>query len=410
MDTKLAMRNIWRNPRRSLLTTLAITVATILLVFMLSWQFGSYATMINTTVKMYSGHIQVQAKGFQKRRETRLVVSDPEKIAEIIDKAPGKFAYTFRGSAFSLASSKERTYGIVVYGIDPQREAKVSTLKSLIREGNYLSKDDGASALVGKLLAKNMGVKVGDEIVLLGQGRDGSVAATVVKVKGIFSFGQDDIDRNSLYIPLSYFQEVYYMGQAVHEVVLVGNSLKSVGPEKRAILSGIQRMGKGGDLVVLDWKELIPGLIDAIKMDLSSGFIFYIILIIVVAFSIMNTFLMAIFERTREFGVLISIGAAPLRLTKVLLIESSAMALIGVMTGIVAGSLITWYFQLHGIVMSGATELLQQWGLPGRMYPRLSLLSVSIGSGIVLFIVLLTALYPAFTVRKIKPVMAMKAV
>jgi len=409
IDIKMAWRNIWRNPRRSILTILAIAFASLLLVFMLSWQFGSYDTMINSSVKIHTGHVQVQAKGYQDKRAMRLVVSDPAAVGAIFDKTEGVETYTYRANAFSLVSSKERTYGAIVIGIDPVREAMVSTLGKLIRQGSYLSAGDTDQALVGKLLAKNLRVGLGDELVVLGQGRDGSIAATVVKVKGIFDSGQDEFDRSSIHIPLKYFQDVYAMYGAAHEVVAFGKSLEYVPKIKGTVMAGIENTNKKGHLVALDWMELMPGLIEAIKMDLVSGFIFYIILIVVVAFSILNTFLMVIFERTREFGVLMAMGTTPGRLTKVLLIESASMTMVGIVLGIIAGSLITWYFQVHGIVISGASELMRQYGLPERMFPQLSLLSVSIGPGVVLVITLLTALYPALKVRRLRPVEAMRA-
>ena len=409
IDTRMAWRNIWRNPRRSLLTIMAIVFATLLLVFMLSWQFGSYETMINASVKMSTGHLQVQEKGYKDKKEIRLVVSDPDEVNRILDETPGVSTYTNRASAFSLVSSKERTSGILVIGIDPAREAAVSTIAKLIREGSFLSRSDSDQALVGSLLSKNMRVVPGDELVLLGQGRDGSIAATVVSVKGVFSSGQDAFDRDTVLIPLRYFQEVYSMFGAVHEVVAIGKTLDDVAEMKESVAAGIERAGKGDELVVLDWMELMPGLIEVIKMDLVSGFIFYIILIVVVAFSILNTFLMAIFERKKEFGVLSAIGATPGRLTKLLLLESVSMTLVGIFFGIVVGSIVTWYFQRYGIVLPGASDWLKQYGLPERMFPRLSLLSVSIGSGIVLIITLLTALYPALAVRRLKPVKALKA-
>ncbi len=319
-------------------------------------------------------------------------------------------AYSFRTNAFSLVSSKERTYGAIVTGIDPVREAKVSTLEKLVHQGNYLSAGDTDQALVGKLLAKNLLVGLGDELVVLGQGRDGSIAATMVKVKGIFSSGQDEFDRSTIHIPLKYFQDVYTMYEAVHEVVVLVKSLEYVPEIKRTVAAGIENTNKKGHLVVLDWMELMPGLIQAIQMDLVSGFIFYIILIVVVAFSILNTFLMTIFERTREFGVLMALGTTPGRLTKLLLIESTTMTMVGIVIGIIGGSLITWYFQEHGIVISGASELMRQYGLAERMFPQLSVLSVVIGSGAVLVITLLTALYPALRVRRLRPVEAMMSV
>ncbi|MDO9528095.1 MAG: ABC transporter permease [Syntrophales bacterium] len=410
IDFKMAWRNIWRNPRRSILTISAIAFACLLLVFMLSWQFGSYDTMINSAVKIHTGHLQVQAKGYDDKRGIRMVVPDPAKIGGLLDTIPEVTAYTYRTNAFSLVSSKDRTYGVVVVGIDPEKEARVSTIKELIRKGQYLSDKDTDQAIVGNLLAKNLHVDLGDELVVLGQGRDGSVAATVVKVKGIYRSGQDDFDRSSIQIPLKNFQDVYYMRGAVHEVVVLGKSLNDVQKIKKIAVADINNADKTHHLVALDWTELMPGLVEAIQMDLYSGFIFYLILIIVVAFSILNTFLMSVFERTKEFGVLMAIGTTPGRLTKLLLIESITMTLVGICVGIILGMLVTWYFQVHGFVISGTSDILSQFGMPDRIFPRLSLRSVLIGPGAVLVITFLTALYPALKVRRIVPVEAMKAV
>jgi len=299
---------------------------------------------------------------------------------------------------------------VSVTGIDPEHEADVSSLKSLIRQGEFLSGANTDQALVGKLLARNLRVKVGDELSVVGQGRDGSIAATVVKVKGIFSSGIDELDRASIYIPLNTFQEVYSMQGAVHEVVVIADSLSDVEKIKYAIQSDLASLNLKERLIVLDWNELMPGLRQSIEMDLISGLIFYLLLLLVVAFSILNTFLMAIFERTREFGVMMAIGTTPGRLTKVLLIESMTLTFVGVVAGIFIGSLITIYFQTHGIDFSGASELLSQFGISGRMYPKLSLLSAVSGPLAVLIITFFTALYPSIKVRRMRPVEAMRAV
>jgi ABC-type lipoprotein release transport system permease subunit len=406
----MALRNIWRNPRRTILTVCAITFATVLLVFMLSFQFGSYETMINTSVKISTGHLQVQAEKYQEKKSIRFVIPDPRAIAAIVDQIPEVAAYTFRGQAFALISSKDRTYGVVVTGIDPQKEATVSRIKKLVQTGNYLTADDVNQALVGNLLAKNLRVSIGDELTLLGQGRDGSIGATVLQVKGIFRSGIDEFDRSAMQIPLSTFQDIFSMEGAVHEVVVIGKSLSDVSRIKAQLKAALAVLNNGKALKILDWQELMPGLRQAIEMDLVSGLIFYGLLIIVVAFSILNTFLMAIFERTKEFGVMMAVGTTPRRLTKILLTESMSMTLIGIISGICIGIGITYYFQIHGIDFSGGSELLSQFGITGRMYPKLSLLSVSIGPFMVLFFTLFAALYPALKVRRLRPVEAMTAV
>ena len=408
IDAKMAWRNIWRNTRRTILTICAIAFASLLLVFMLSFQFGSYETMINTSVKIQTGHLQIQAQEFQEKKNIRQVVPEPEKIAAILKTIPSIAAYTFRGQAFALISSNERTYGVAVTGIDPDREADVSRLKSLIREGDFLTAEDTDQALIGRLLAQNLRVKLGDELTVLGQGRDGSIAATVVQIKGIFSSGISDFDRAAIHIPLKTFQEVYSMQGAVHEVVVIADSLRNINAIKTSVETALSSLNVKKPLMVLDWDELMPGLRQSIEMDLISGLIFYLLLVLVVAFSILNTFLMAIFERTREFGVLMAIGTTPGPLTKVLLIESMTMTLIGIVTGIIVGSLITLYFQVHGIDFSGASELLSQFGITGRMYPKLSWLSAISGPLAVLMITFLAALYPALKVRRLQPVEAMR--
>lgn len=411
IDTKMGWRNIWRNPRRTLLTISAIAFACTLLVFMLSFQFGSYETMINASVKIHTGHLQVQATEYLKKKDIHLVVSDPSAVAESLEGIPGIEAYTYRATGFALASSEKRTYGIVVMGIDPEKEARVSTLKKMVRQGHYLTRTDGDDksfpALVGKMLAENLRVKIGDELTLLGQGRDGSIAAAVATVKGIYSSGIDEFDRSSIQIPLARFQEVFSMRGAAHSVVIVCASLGDVDSVRRTIENRIRQEHFEYPLAVLDWDQLMPGLRQGIKLDLISGLIMYLLLIIVVAFSILNTFLMAIFERTREFGVLMAIGTTPARLTRLLLIESAAITALGILIGMILGILVTLYFQTHGIYFAGAAELLGQFGISGRIYPKLSLLSILTGPVMVFTITIVSALYPALKVRQFKPVEAL---
>jgi len=407
IDIKMAWRNIWRNPRRSILTISAITFACILLVFMLSFQFGSYEAMIKSAIMIHSGDLQVQASGYHDDASIRRVVNKPEAVGALLDKIPEVETYTFRGNAFSLVSSAERTYGVIVIGIDPAREAVVSTLKASIRKGSYFAENDDNQALIGDLLAHNLQVGPGDELTVLGQGRDGSIAATVVKVKGIYSSGQDNFDRSFIHIPLKTFNDVYDMRGAVHEVVVIGKTLKTVPLINKAVLTGLNNIKNKYPLVALDWKELMPGLIQGIKIDLVSGLIFYFILVIVVAFSILNTFLMAIFERTREFGVLMAIGTTPLRLTRLIMLESATMILVGITIGVIAGCLVTWYFQVNGILMASSSEMMSQFGLPDRLYPQLSLLSVFAGPAVVFVITFITALIPALKIRRLKPVEAL---
>lgn len=411
VDVKMAWRNIWRNPRRTLLTIAAIAFACVLLVFMLSFQFGSYDTMINASVKIHTGHLQVQARGYQDDQKIRQVIADPRPVQQALDAMPEVLAHAPRARAFALVSSADRAYGVMVEGIVPEAEAQVSTLPRIIRHGEYLSDhpvEEGLpDALIGNLLARNLKVAVGDELTVLGQGRDGSIAATVVHVRGIYSSGMDDFDRSAIQIPLADFQAIFTMDMAVHEIVVVGRRLSDAPAIKAALQEKLAGLAAKADLVVLDWEDLMPGLRQAINMDLVSGSIFYLILIMVVAFSILNTFLMAIFERTYEFGIMMAMGTKPQRLTRLVLAESTGMTLVGVAAGMMLGCLVTFYFMHHGINL-GANEISRQFGIPDTLYPRLTAISITAGPLAVLLITLLAALYPALKIRRLAPVEAMR--
>ncbi|MEE4607438.1 MAG: FtsX-like permease family protein [Desulfobacteraceae bacterium] len=411
IDTRMAWRNLWRNPRRTVLTILAVAFACVLLVFMLSFQFGSYETMINASVRIHTGHLQVQAQGYQENQEIRRVIADPEPVRAALDAIAEVAAHAPRARAFALVSSADRTYGVMVEGIDPAAEARVSTLAEIVRQGRYLADapaEEGLpGALVGDLLARNLRVSVGDELTVLGQGRDGSIAATVLRVAGIYNSGMDEFDRRAVQMPLAVFQETFAMGSAVHEIVVVGRRLGDAGGIAKSLENRLASLPTEHPLAVLDWAALMPGLRQAIYMDLAGGIVFYLVLVMVVAFSILNTFLMAILERTHEFGIMMAMGVKPGRLTRLVLTESAGMTLVGVVAGIMLGGLVTGYFALHGIDL-GTPEMSRQFGIPSTLYPRLSLLSMTAGPLLVLAVTLLAALYPALKIRRLAPVAAMR--
>ncbi len=408
-DMKMAFRNIWRSPVRTILTLSAIAFAAIILVFMVSFQLGSYEAMVNSSVKIYTGHIQIQAEGYKEKKSMRFVISSPKKIAETVEKIEEIKSYSFRANAFSLVSSENRARGLLVTGIDPEGEAEISTIAGLIREGEYLAPGDRDKVLIGRLLARNLKVGINDELTILGQGKDGSIAAGIVTVKGVFSSGIDDFDRSTIQVPLKYFNDLFYMDGAVHEIVCTADSLFDVNKIKRLLKANLGEE-KQRKIVVLDWKELLPGLVQGIQLDLASAVIFYFILVLVVAFSILNTFLMAILERTKEFGVMLALGVKPNRLLKLVLMESSFLTLTGVVTGGAVGCFITLWFQTHGIDLTQASQILKEYGMSGIVYPKLSIVSALAGPLLVFVITICAALYPAFKVKKLVPVDAIRSI
>lgn len=406
MMLKIAWRNVWRNPRRTLLTMGAIGFACVLLIFMLSLQFGSYATMINATLRLRSGQLQIQAAGYHEQQRMWQTVDHPDKIKTLLAGISGIQASTSRANGFALVSSSDRSIGVLITGVDPLNEPKVTRMAEQIRSGGWFSAPSGDEAVIGSLLAANLNVTIGDELTLLGQGKDGSIAAGALTVKGIFTSGVDEMDRNTLLMPLRSFQDLFAMQESVHIIVVNAVHLDDVPRIQSIIAQRLSTTADGSNLVVLDWKTLNPGLMESITMDLSMGVIMYAVLIIVVAFSILNTFLMVIFERTHEFGVLLALGTAPGRLVRVVLSESMLIAASGIVFGLLLGILLTGYFQVHGIDLSSQGDLLEQYGISGLIYPRLSLLSIFAGPMAVLLVTFLAALFPAVRLGRLSPASA----
>ncbi len=403
---RLAWRNLWRQPRRTWLTTGAMVFSNVLLIFMISLQFGMYGLMIDNTLRIFSGHVQVQAPGYNDDKKMRQIVHDVRPLAKELRADLDSETIAARAQAFGLASSEERSYGIGVYGVEPAYEPNVSNIPGLVKEGRYLGDIDAYEIVIGSILARNLRVAVGDELTLLGSGLDGSFAAAVLEIVGTFDSGVRDIDRSIGEIPLGAFQEIFYMNGAGHEVVIMAPSLGEVPALQSRVESTIA--GRDG-LVVLDWDALEPGLKQAIKADISSAFFMYGILVILVAFSVLNTQLMSVLERTHEFGVVMALGMKPSRLGGLVMLETALMGLMGLVLGAAAGAAVTLWLGTQGYSIPGMEEMAAQFNLPARIYPKTTWLSTLIGPTVVFIFTLLAAVYPALRLRRLRPVEAMRS-
>ncbi|NOY16964.1 MAG: ABC transporter permease [Gammaproteobacteria bacterium] len=401
----LAWRNIWRHPRRTLLTIGAMVFADILLVFMLGLQLGQYRMMIDNSLALVSGQMQVQTTGYLDDPQMYRSIPEADQLAVQIRKAINLEAVSPRAYGFALVSSEKRTLGVQISGVEPYYEQLISTIPGLISSGRYLSSADANEAVIGSTLARNLKLAAGDELTLLGSGRDGSMAAAVLPVVGIFNTGNRDIDRQIIAIPLDSFRQIFSMGNDAHSIIIGGQRDREE-QYKKAISTLIKDRDK---LVLLDWETLLPGLKQVIEADFFSAWFMYAVLIILVAFSMLNTILMSVLERTHEFGILLALGVRHSKLGRIILTESTLIALTGMIIGIVAGSLLTFYFSKTGISYPGMEEMSARFNLPPLILPEVSLRTVIPGPLAVFLASVLSSLYPVWHMRKLNPVQAMQA-
>jgi ABC-type lipoprotein release transport system permease subunit len=382
-----------------------VSFAVVVLVLMLSIRLGAYEDMVNGVVGLNTGHLQIQAPGYFDDEEIRKTVADPGPVIDRLRTIHHVTGVSSRSRAYAMASGAGRTIGVLVVGVDPKNEPHVSTLPEGIKKGRYFSGSDRGKAVIGSLLAEGLNVGIGDELALIGHGKDDSIAATVVSLVGVFHTGVNAIDRSMVQIPLHDFDEVFFMEGAVHKVVVFVAGMTAISKVRETLQPLLDKQ----KLIVMDWSELMPGLKQGIQIDLTFFLLLNCVLIVIVAFSILNTFLMAIFERTQEFGVLMAIGTRPGRLMKVMLMESFIIALLGVLGGMILGSALTVYLSHVGIALQRAEELLATFGVPARLYPRLSWVSMLTGPVVIMIVSNAAAFLPALKIRKLKPVEAMRA-
>ena len=361
---KLAWRNLWRHPRRTWLTTGAMVFSNVILVFMISMQVGMYQMMIDNSLRASTGHLQVQARGYLEDQKIRQVVPQVRPLADRMGSELGLDTVAPRAAAFALASSTDRSYGVQIVGVEPSAERRVSSLPGLVVEGRFLEGSTSEEIVVGQVLARNLRAGVGDELTFMGGGRDGSFAAAVATIVGILESGNPEMDRSIAEVPLAFFQDIFAMDGAGHNVVFLAPDLFQVAALKSRVET---ELPAEEDLVALDWDQLMPGLKQAIQADISSGMFMYLVLVVLVAFSVLNTQLMSVLERTKEFGIVMSLGVSPARLGGLVLLEATLMGLLGLVMGVVLGGALVFWLSIHGFTSPGLDEMAGQFNLADRI-------------------------------------------
>lgn len=400
----LAWRNLWRQPHRTILTLLAIAFACMVMVFLLALQVGTYATMQNNTMRLFDGFAQVQTPDYLDDPGIRKSFAASPELIRNISEIPGVDTIAPRAQTYALLTKGQKSLAAMIVGVQPDQEPKVSRIAATMKQGRYVQADKGEIVL-GDALARNLGVKTGDEITMLGMGRDGSVAADVLHVVGIFSSGTRELDRQVAEMPLTRFQADFAMQGEVNALVLSGKSLNAV---TKALPAANDTVAPD-KLVVRSWGELLPGLKQAIQLDASTSLLWYAAMIVVVVAILLNTIFMSVLERTREFGILLALGMRPSTAGQMVWLEIILLLLLGLGLGIGLGAAIAGWYAVHGLALPGSEGVFAQWGLPGLMYPALTPFSLFAGPTVIALLTACAGLFPYLRLRKLEPVSAMRS-
>lgn len=414
--SRLAIRNLRRNVRRSVLTSLAMIVGGTLLMMSLPLGDGTHEAWIESAVRMGGGHVTIQRPEFRTSRkiEDRL----PADVRELAQTALTRAGIAERVRLATpqlnlggLASSASGARPAQIVGVDPVTEAEFTILDEKVTEGRYLEADDRLAAFVGAGLVEALELKVGSRFVVTTQDAEGEIAGQLLRVVGVFRSGVPEIDQSLIHIPLKTAGEWLHSGDDVTNIAILVRQTGQVEGLRRDLgreLAGPIEMGAAA---VIGWREAMPALDAAVHIDDFGNYLFQGILFTIIGLGIVNTVLMSVLHRYREFGVLQALGLTPRQTGSLVLIEGLILTALSGVVGIALGLFITFYWWGDGLDISGMWN--EEWSFSGVVMepvivPYFRWARVIQATVFLFAIGIVASLYPAYRATKIDVTEAMK--
>jgi len=402
---KMAWRNMWRNWRRTAIALVAIVLGLVLLIFFDGFIQGSDQAIFGNAVKIYGGNLQVHAPGYRDkvRRLPLLPLADADAVVAAATARPEVVAAAKRINTGGVVLSGDKSLPVTITAVEPAVEAPLSLQAASIAEGRYLMEEEGDAILIGRGLADRLGLKVGDRTTLLGHSKHATLRQRTMTVVGIYDVGAPDLEKSMVFITLPEAQSLYNLRDQVTEVAIM---LEDVNQEV-AVLPNLQQALTGYE--VDSWKTLKPEFTETMSTKSTFTNLIGLIVVMIASIGILNLQLMAVFERTREMGVLAAMGMKGRQIMGLFLLEGTLIGLIGAVVGcLLAVGLLAAVTAAGGIDLSFAAGMGDIMALLGnRLYPATTPASVLVRGGIVVVIAALASLYPAWQASRKEPAAAL---
>jgi ABC-type lipoprotein release transport system permease subunit len=409
---RLGWRNLWRNPGRSLLSIGAVAVACAVLITVESLRTGLVRQTLENGTRLVLGHLQVQDATFRKDRNLYDTIggdagTDVPALLAAVERRTG--TATPRVVGFGLLSTGERSSGAEILGVDPVREARVSRLLETVVEGRGLDGAPRHAVLLGKTLAEDLDITVGGEIAVVTQAADGSLGNELWQVRGVLRTGLAALDRSLAVVAIADLRELMALGPArIHQVVARVPDPEQA-PQLAEALAGDGTLPPGTRAE--SWATLVPVLADYRRLIGAWGWVMVGIVGTFAGFGVLNTMLMAVFERTHELGVLAALGLRPPLVLAMVLVECASLAVVGIVVGVAAGAGGMAYFVLHGWDLTRWAEGLTISGVLIDPVLRGAWTWQTVPSivAVLTLIIVLAGLLPAVRAARLRPVAALAA-
>jgi ABC-type lipoprotein release transport system permease subunit len=401
---KLAWRNMWRNWRRTAIALVAIVLGLILLLFFDGMITGSDQAIFGNAVRLYGGNIQIHAPGYR-AKASRLPMYPLENAAAVVQAAtaqPQVVSAAKRINTGGIITSNEGSFPVSITGLEPAVEAPVSIQAENISQGRFLTADDGDAIVIGQGLADLLKVNVGDRVKLLGRSRRGQMRQRTMTIVGIYDLRMREAEERLVFMTLPEAQTLYNLRRQATEVAV---TLQDVGQEK-AVLATLQRELPGDE--VDSWQTLKPEIQETMETKQVFTSVMGLIVVLIASIGILNLMMMAVFERTREMGVLAALGMKGRQIMGLFLLEGTLIGLVGAIIGCLLGLLLLGLVGRVGIDFSFASGMGEVGALMGdRLYPSVTLGGVVSRGVAVALIAMLASLYPAWQAARQEPAEAL---
>jgi ABC-type lipoprotein release transport system permease subunit len=404
---RMAWRNIWRHRRRTLIVILAIGLSLWLMMFYDAMISGFTQAIYANAIRVFGGNIQVHAPGYREQEVDNplLPLENDQSILDAARSLPQIEMAAKRVNTSGIVTSREGAFSVNIIGIEPDIEKPISLLAKNVSDGRFLEADDQDVAFIGMGLATAMDLQVGDRFTLAGRSVHDQMRQRTLTVAGIYDLGLPQVEKSTVYLSLPEAQNLYGLDEGATEVAI---TLKQLGQEPQ-VIKALQNQLNGYEIE--SWEANYPEMNTAINRKSGAMNIFGFIMFFIAAIGILNMLMMAVFERTREIGVLGALGMKPGQITALFLLEGAMMGFVGVVFGAFLGIFLNFLFSRIGIDYSQFSGMTEYTALiSGRIYTTLGVEHLLSRTVSVLVISLIASIYPAVLASRYEPAQALHTV
>jgi len=404
MQILLAWRNIWRNPRRTLIILTAVVIGVWSMIFLGALMRGVADQFLQNGIATLTGHIQIHHQGFRDDPVIQNRISNPKAVRRTLEKTlPAGSQWTERIRVNAIVNNARHARGVTLVGIDPIQEARVSFIGRAVVEGAYLEANDSQGILVGRRLVEDFETRLDRRLVLMSRDTSGEVASRAFRIRGLFRAEMEATEKQFVFVTDKAAREMLGLDNEVTEVSVL---LPSHG-QAQEVAQAVREDLDTPSLSVQTWQDLLPMVRVMLELYDTFIFIWFLVVFIAMAFGIVNTLLMAVFERIREFGLLKALGLKPWRIVQVVLIESLMLLVLGTAAGNLLGILSTALLAGTGIDLSSLAAGLEYVGMPRVIFPQIQGFDFVLANAVVIVLGLVVSLYPALKAARFTPVEAL---